>query len=301
VGWDVGSAGLAGAPPITVVTGRRRHATVDRALRLLGLGTDSLVAVEVDEQGRALLNDFVAAVDRPGPLIAIVQAGEVNTGSFDPIAGIVEAVHARSGWVHVDGAFGLWAMAAGDPLAQLAAGAAKADSWAFDAHKWLNVPYDSGIAACADPAAHRAAMSYHGDYLAPTGTEYDAMDFVPDASRRMRGLAVYAALRSLGRSGVADMVNRCCRLARRFASGLEKLADVTVLNDVVLNQVLFSVEERTSDVLAAVQASGETWMGATIWNDSPAIRISVSSWATTEADVDRSLAAIRSAVDSSTR
>lgn len=293
-GWDVGRAGLNGAPPIKVVTGRQRHATVDRALRLLGIGTDALVLVDVDDQGRMRADVLVEAVNSVGPLIAIVQAGEVNTGSFDPIDEIVPAVHAQGGWVHVDGAFGLWALASPD-LASLAAGAPAADSWAFDAHKWLNVPYDSGIAACAHPAAHRAAMALHGDYLAPTGSEYDAMDYVPDASRRARGMAVYAALRSLGRSGVAAMVDRCCWLARRLADGLTGIPEVTLLNDVVLNQVLFSAGERTEDLLSRVQASGRTWMGGTRWNGEPAIRVSVSSWATTEADVDAAVAAIREA------
>jgi glutamate/tyrosine decarboxylase-like PLP-dependent enzyme len=294
-GWDVGRLGLAGSPPITVVTGRLRHATVDRALRLLGIGTEALVLVDTDDQGRVLPEPFLDAVDRPGPLIAVLQAGEVNTGSFDPIERLVAPVQDRGGWVHIDGAFGLWALAAGPGLAALAAGAASADSWAFDAHKWLNVPYDSGVAVCADPAAHRAAMSYHGDYLAPTGSEYDAMDFVPDASRRARGVAVYAALRSLGRSGVADMVDRCCRLAQRLADQLAAISGLEVLNDVVLNQVLFRAGEATAEVLAAVQASGETWMGATIWDGDPAIRVSVSSWASAEADIDRAVAAIKQA------
>ncbi len=297
-GWDVGTAGLTGAPPISVVTGRLRHSTVDRALRLLGIGTDAMALVDVDNQGRILpdaLASAVGAIDGTAPLIAVVQAGEVNTGAFDPMEEIISAVHARNGWVHVDGAFGLWALAS-PVLASLAAGAAQADSWAFDAHKWLNVPYDSGIAACAHPAAHRAAMSYHGDYLAPTGSEYDAMDFVPDASRRARGAAVYAALRSLGRSGVTEMIDRCCRLARRFADGLATIPGVAVLNDVVLNQVLFHAGERTGDLLAAVQASGEAWMGGTMWIGAPAIRVSVSSWATTEADIDRAVAAIEQAV-----
>ncbi len=295
-GWDVGRAGLTGAPPIKVVTGRQRHATVDRALRLLGLGTDSLALVDVDDQGRMRPDALAAAVDGVAPLIAIVQAGEVNTGSFDPMAEIVPAVHAAGGWVHVDGAFGLWALASSD-LSGLAAGAQAADSWAFDAHKWLNVPYDSGVAACAHPAAHRAAMALHGDYLAPTGSEYDAMDFVPDASRRARGMAVYAALRSLGRSGVAEMVDQCCALARRVAAGLATIPGIEVLNDVVLNQVLFDAGERTGELLARVQASGETWFGGTTWAGKPAIRVSVSSWVTTEADIDRAVAAIKAAIE----
>ncbi len=294
-GWDVAKRGLGGAPPISVVTGRLRHSTVDRALRLLGIGTDSLVLVDVDEQGRVLPDRFLDALDRPGAVIAIVQAGEVNTGSFDPMPRVIGAAHARDGWVHVDGAFGLWALAS-PQLAPLAAGVAAADSWAFDAHKWLNVPYDSGIAITAHEAAHRAAMSYHGDYLAPTGTEYDAMDYVPEASRRLRGLAVYAALRSLGRAGVADLVERCCALARRYAAGLAELPGVEVLNDVKLNQVLFAVGEHTGTVLERVQASGETWMGATLWNGAPAIRVSISSWATTEADIDLALAAVAAAL-----
>jgi glutamate/tyrosine decarboxylase-like PLP-dependent enzyme len=243
-----------------------------------------------------------------GPLIVCAQAGNVNTGAFDPLDEIVPIVReARDGggWLHVDGAFGLWA-AAVPALAHLMRGAAAADSWATDAHKWLNVPYDSGIVIVAHPEPHRAAMTISAAYLAQTGgRERDPFDWVPEFSRRARGFTVWAALKSLGRSGVAAMVERCCALARRFADRLQEEPGVEILNDVVLNQVLVrfhpsaagdvdavSLDALTRDVIARVQADGTCWLGGTTWQGKAAMRISVSSWATTEADVDASVAAI---------
>lgn len=293
VGWDINESGLAGAPPIRIVTGEKRHVTVDRALRLLGIGARSLDLVAVDEQGRMapdVLRDRLG--ERSVPTIVVAQAGEVNTGSFDPLGGILDTAAEHDAWVHVDGAFGIWARISPE-LAKKVDRLEEADSWAFDAHKWLNVPYDSGIAVCAHPKAHRTAMLGRADYLPPTPGERDAFDWTPEASRRARAFAVYAAVRSLGRSGVRDLVERCCALARRFADGLAAIPGVEVLNSVELNQVLlrFRTDEDTQRVLEHVQQSGVAWMGETSWEGRPAIRISVSSWVTSETDVDRTMQA----------
>lgn len=293
VGWDINESGLAGAPPIRIVTGQKRHVTVDRALRLLGIGARSLDLVAVDEQGRMVpdaLRDRLG--ERSVPTIVVAQAGEVNTGSFDPLGGILDTAAEHDAWVHVDGAFGIWARISPE-LAKKVDRLEEADSWAFDAHKWLNVPYDSGIAVCAHPKAHRTAMLGRADYLPPTPGERDAFDWTPEASRRARAFAVYAAVRSLGRSGVRDLVERCCALARRFADGLAAIPGVEVLNSVELNQVLlrFRTDEDTQRVLEHVQQSGVAWMGETSWEGRPAIRISVSSWVTSETDVDRTMQA----------
>ncbi len=297
-GWDVGSRGLAGAPPLRVVTGRLRHMTVDRALRLLGIGTDALVLVDVDERGRMRTDRLAGALaDHDAPTVVVAQAGEVNTGEFDPVGEIADVAHGHGAWVHVDGAFGIWAAASTDRR-HLVDGLDRADSWAFDAHKWLNVPYDSGIAVCADPAAHRAAMGGTAAYLPDLGSRYDAMEWTPDASRRARGIPVYAAIASLGRAGVADLVDRCCAHARSLAEGLAELPGANILNEVVLNQVLvrFTDDVTTVGVLGHVQDGGEAWMGATTWQGRPAIRISVSSHRTTGSDVARTVAAFAAAL-----
>jgi glutamate/tyrosine decarboxylase-like PLP-dependent enzyme len=297
-GWDVRERGLAGGPPISVVVGRLRHVTVDRALRLLGIGASQLVVVPADSHGRMEpegLHSALAGLD--GPTIVCAQAGEVNTGSFDPLPGIAEIVRESGAWLHVDGAFGLWT-AASPARRHLVAGVADADSWATDAHKWLNVPYDCGLVFCARPAAHMASMSMKASYFEGQGEwGRDASDWTPESSRRARALTVYAALRSLGREGVADLVDRCCELASRFAEAISELPGCELMNDVVLNQVLFRFEddESTNAVLASVQESGEAWMGGTMWDGRAAIRISVSSWKTTEADIDRTVAAFESA------
>ena len=296
-GWDVERDGLQGAPRVHVVVGEERHATVDAALRYLGLGDASAHVVPADEQGRMradLLLDVLARC--AGPTIVCAQAGNVNTGAVDPIATICELAHAHDAWVHVDGAFGLWA-AASTALRPLVAGLGSADSWATDAHKWLNVPYDSGLAFVAHPEAHRAAMRKTAGYFPDERPgERDSDAFVPESSRRARGFAVWAALRTLGRPGVAELVDRCCALARRFALALDEMPGVQVLNDVVLNQVLVRFgdsDEVTHRVIAAAQDEGTCWFGATVWRGMAAARISVSNWSTTEADIDRSVAAIR--------
>jgi glutamate/tyrosine decarboxylase-like PLP-dependent enzyme len=298
--WDVEADGLAGAPPIRVIAGEERHVTVDRALRFLGLGTASLETVPADAQGRmradALRN---ALAGSSGPAIVCAQAGNVNTGAVDPLNEICGAAHESGAWVHVDGAFGMWA-AASPTLRHLMDGIEHADSWATDAHKWLNVPYDCGLVFCAHPAAHRAAMGVQASYLVHSvNRERDAMDWNPDFSRRARGFAVYAALRSLGRSGVEDLVDRCCAHARRFAGALDQEPGVEVLNDVVLNQVLVRFldpggdhDGRTRAVVKAVQEDGTCWLGGTVWQGKAAMRISVSNWSTTAEDVDRSIVAI---------
>jgi glutamate/tyrosine decarboxylase-like PLP-dependent enzyme len=288
-GWNVEAQGLFGAPPITVIVGAEVHPSVTKSLGILGLGRSRVVKVPVDSQGR-MRADQLPVIS--GPTIVCVQAGNVNTGAFDPIAEICERAQAAGAWVHVDGAFGLWAAVA-PARRHLAAGIALADSWATDAHKWLNVPYDSGLAFVRDGHALQAAMAITAEYL-PTQSDYrNPADFTPELSRRARGVEVWAALHSLGREGLAAMIERNCAQARRFAEKLSA-AGCEVLNDVVLNQVLvaFGDAAQTNRVIAAVQADGTCWAGVTIWQGRTAMRLSVSSWATTEAAVDRSAAAI---------
>jgi glutamate/tyrosine decarboxylase-like PLP-dependent enzyme len=291
-GWDVAARGLAGSPPLRVVVGEERHVTVDRALRFLGIGSDQLVIVPADGQGR--LRAEALELEGDAPTIVCAQLGNVNTGAFDPLPAIADAAEAAGAWLHVDGAFGLWA-AASPRFRHLVAGVERADSWATDAHKWLNVPYDSGLAFTAHPAAHRAALGVQAAYLIQSdpGAERDAVDWTPEFSRRARGFAVYAAIRSLGRSGVAELVERCCDHAASFAAALEA-AGAQVLNDVVLNQVLvrFGDDARTRAVVAAVQADGTCFVSGTRWQGLEAMRISVSNWQTGADDVDRSVAAI---------
>ena len=298
-GWDVATEGLAGSPPITVVAGANRHVTLDRALRLLGIGKAQIAVIPADDRGRMDAQALERTLDGvEGPAILCAQAGEVNTGAFDPLVEAAELAAARGAWLHVDGAFGMWA-AASPALEHLAAGMERADSWATDAHKWLNVPYDCGVAFCAHADPHRAAMSFGAAYLVEPGEWHrDAIDWTPESSRRARGLPVYAALKSLGRSGVAELIDRCCSHAARFAAGVAALPGCTVLNDVMLNQVLFRFQddETTAAVLARVQAGGQAWMGGTSWEGRAAIRLSVSNWRTTEADIDLTLAAFEAAL-----
>jgi glutamate/tyrosine decarboxylase-like PLP-dependent enzyme len=246
----------------------------------------------------AALRDAVASLD--GPTIVVAQAGDVNTGAIDPMEEIADIAQGAGAWLHVDGAFGLWA-AASPALRHLVAGVERADSWATDAHKWLNVPYDSGIAFCAHPEAHQAAMGIRAGYLvhADAGGPRDELDWNPDFSRRARGFPVYAAVRSLGRSGIAELVERCCALAHQFAEGLHATPKVEVLNDVVLNQVLVRFLDEGGDhdaytraVVKAVQEDGTCWLSGTTWHGMDAMRISVSNWSTTSDDVERSLEAI---------
>jgi glutamate/tyrosine decarboxylase-like PLP-dependent enzyme len=287
-GWDVGARGLFGAPEIQVVLGEEAHPSVFKSLGLLGLGRDRVVRVPVDEQGRMRAD---ALPPLTAPSIVCVQAGNVNTGAFDPMPKICARAHATGAWVHVDGAFGLWA-AASPQYAHLVAGAGKADSWATDAHKWLNVPYDSGLALVRDPEILRAAMSLTAAYL-PQGEHREPSQYVPELSRRARGVEIWAAMKSLGRTGLAELIERCCACASRFAAGLEA-AGFVILNDVVLNQVLvsFGEPEVTRRVIEGVVEDGTCWVGGTVWQGKTAMRISVSSWATTFDDVDRSVAAM---------
>jgi glutamate/tyrosine decarboxylase-like PLP-dependent enzyme len=302
-GWDLAERGLAGSPPIRVLVGERRHATVDRALRYLGIGRSQVRPVPADGQGRMVVEALVDELaGGSGPTMVCAQAGEVNTGAFDDLATVADAVEGSGAWLHVDGAFGLWA-AASPELSHLVNGLERADSWAADAHKWLNVPYDSGLAFTAHPEHHRAALSVSAEYLvhtAPDGPR-DQMDWTLEFSRRARGFAVYAALRSLGRGGVAEMISRCCRHARRFAKELAALPGAEVLNDVVLNQVLvrFGSDGTTQEVLRRVQESGEAWMSGTLVEGRRAIRVSVSNWQTNEDDVTRAIEAFGSAVAAS--
>jgi glutamate/tyrosine decarboxylase-like PLP-dependent enzyme len=288
IGWDVESQGLFGAPAIQVVVSAEAHPSLSKSLGMLGLGRERVVRVPVDGQGRMRADDLPAL---SGPAIVCVQAGNVNTGSFDPAGEICRRAHAAGAWVHVDGAFGLWA-AATPAYAPLVVGFNEADSWATDAHKWLNVPYDSGLAFVRDPDNLRGAMSLTAAYL-PQGEHREPSQYVPELSRRARGVDIWAALKSLGRSGLAELIERNCRCAKRFAEGL-RFAGFEILNDVVLNQVLvsFGPPEETLRVISAVQEDGTCWCGGTVWQGRHAMRISVSSWATTEADVDRSLEAI---------
>jgi glutamate/tyrosine decarboxylase-like PLP-dependent enzyme len=288
-GWDAENDGLFGAPPITVVVGEEAHTTLFRALGLLGLGRKRVVTVPVDGQGRMRADALPRNL--PGPAIVCLQAGNVNTGAFDPIETVCAWAHEARAWVHVDGAFGLWASAA-PRHAHLTRGIGAADSWATDAHKWLNVPYDSGLAFVRDPEMLRAAMALAAPYL-PQGDQREPSQFTPELSRRARGVEIWAALRSLGRAGLADLIDRNCRHAARFAEGL-RAAGCPVLNDVVLNQVLvsFGDEATTRAVIADIQTDGTCWCGGTVWQGQTAMRISVSSWATTDADVEMSLEAV---------
>ncbi len=290
-GWNVEERGLQGSPEVAVIVGAEAHGSLFRVLGLLGFGRASLVQVPADDQGR-LRADRLPAIR--GPTIACIQAGNVNSGAFDPAREVIAWARDGGAWVHVDGAFGLWA-AASARQRHLTDGFADADSWATDAHKWPNVPYDCGIAVVRHPDALRAAMSIHGNYLL-LGKGTDAIDFTLDGSRRARGLDVWAALRSLGRRGLAEMIDRHCEQARWLAARL-RAAGVEILNDVVLNQVVvaFGDDQRTRRTVAALQTGGQCWCGGTRWQGREAMRVSVSSWATTQQDLTITLEAILSA------
>ena len=287
-GWNVEEQGLFGAPPLTVIVGDEVHITLLKALSLLGLGRARVTRVPTDEQGRMRADLLPPLDDRT---ILCLQAGNVNTGAVDPMTELTARARAAGAWVHVDGAFGLWAAAAPNRRALLA-GVENADSWALDAHKWLNVPYDSGVAICRDASALRGATAVSAAYLVQ-GAEREPAEYTPELSRRARGVDIWAAMSSLGRSGIAELIERNCLQAARFADGLRD-AGFEILNDVVLNQVLvsFGDDEATRRVIAAVQTDGTCWCGGTVWHGRAAMRISVSSWATTDDDVERSLAAI---------
>jgi glutamate/tyrosine decarboxylase-like PLP-dependent enzyme len=295
-GWDVEARGLYGAPELPVVVGAEAHATIRVALQMLGLGHERIHAVAVDDQGRMRADALASVLAEVGrPALVCAQVGNVNTGAFDPLPAIVEAVRANGGWLHVDGAFGLWA-AASPTRRPLTRGMADADSWTTDVHKWLNVPYDAGLVLVRDREAHRAAMTFGAAYYMPgDGSRRDGFDYVPESSRRGRAVPTYAAMRTLGRSGLADLVDRACDLAVRMADRLAAVPGVAILNDVILNQVLVRFgddDDLTREVVARIQADGTLWLGGTVWQGRTAMRISVSGWATSEADADRSVEAI---------
>ena len=298
-GWDVERLGLLGAPPVRVLAGDERHATIDRSLRLLGLGTHVIEPVPTDGNGALDAGALGQALadGRAGPTIVCLQAGNVNTGACDPLKAACAAAHGHGAWVHVDGAFGLWA-AASPTTRHLVDGIELADSWGCDGHKWLNVPYDSGYAFCARPDMQAASVSYTAAYLTGSGTgPAAAADLTLESSRRARGFSTWAALRQLGRSGVADLVDRCCALARRLADGLAA-GGAEIANEVVLNQVLAGFgggDARTDRIVDEVQRDGTCWLGGTTWRGRRLVRVSVSNWSTTETDVDRSVEAILAA------
>jgi glutamate/tyrosine decarboxylase-like PLP-dependent enzyme len=303
-GWDVEADGLQRAPHLRVVVGDEAHVSVLGALRYLGIGAREVLRVPADDQGRMKADALADVLARSAdPTIVCAQAGNVNTGAFDPFDAIADATHARGAWLHIDGAFGLWA-AASPSLRHHTSGAGRADSWATDAHKWLNVPYDSGLVFTAHPAAHQAAMSTAAAYLVRSPDEpRECFDWVPESSRHARGLAIYAALQSLGRTGVADLIDRCARLARRFVERLTGESRIRILNDVVLNQVLVRVNGQSGNedaltraALQRVQEERVCWLGGTRWRGMDAMRISVSNWSTTEEDIDQSAHSIIRAV-----
>jgi glutamate/tyrosine decarboxylase-like PLP-dependent enzyme len=301
LGWDVERQGLFGAPAITVVTSDESHVSIFAALQMLGLGSERVVKVPADNQGRMRSDQLrLILADIKTPLLVCAQAGNVNTGAFDPIAEIAVCVREHTGWLHIDGAFGLWA-AASPAQQSLAKGIELADSVSVDCHKWLNVPYDSGLVFVRDAAAHQAAMTLNASYyVTASRAERDNCNWVPEASRRARGFAVYAALRCLGRKGILELIDRCCARARQMASRLAQSQGVTILNDVVLNQVLVRFsdpsgkddDEFTAKVIGRVQEDGTCWLGGTTWHGMHAMRISISNWSTTEKDIDLSAEAI---------
>jgi len=287
MGWDVEGDGLFGAPPVSVIVGEEVHATMLKALAILGFGRNRVHIVSADSQGRMKPYEIPRL---PGPVIVCAQVGNVNTGACDRVREICDVAHGMDAWVHVDGAFGLWAATAPERK-YLVDGIARADSWATDAHKWLNVPQDSGIAIVREPEVLQRAMSITAAYYPDPGRKREPMQWGPESSRRARAIEIWAALRSLGRRGVADLIERTCQHAKAFADGFGA-AGYEVLNDVVLNQVLISFgdDQTTGRIIDAIQADGTCWCGGTIWKGRKAMRISVSSWATTKVDVEQSLA-----------
>jgi glutamate/tyrosine decarboxylase-like PLP-dependent enzyme len=313
-GWDVERQGLFGAPPIRVVTGEHRHATIARSVRLLGMGTDCVVDLPLDAEGRlasAALEDALST-GAGAPTIVLLQAGEINTGAYDDFAALIPIAKRYGAWVHVDGAFGMWA-AASPKLRRVLDGVAAADSWATDGHKWLNVPYDCGYAIVADPEAHRGAMSQAAAYMLPSAVARDQVDWNPEFSRRARGFATYAAIRHLGRAGIAAMVERCCAHAHAMAVGIGQLPGAELLWEPTINQGLVRFldpragavdgdhDRHTERVVSAIVASGEAFFAPTTWRGKRCMRISVSSWQTSSADVSRAVAAARAAIESSRR
>jgi glutamate/tyrosine decarboxylase-like PLP-dependent enzyme len=312
-GWDVERDGLAGAPPLRILTSGERHGSIERAVRLLGLGSACVVDLPTDKDGRLRPDTLTAALDARGDGLTIVllQAGDLNIGAYDPFAALIPLAHAREAWVHVDGAFGLWAAASPDHR-HLLAGVAGADSWATDGHKWLNVPYDCGYAFVADAVAHRAAMSHRASYLTHDDDARDQIDWNPEWSRRGRGVATYAALRQMGRGGIADLVARSCRHAAALARGIGALDGAELVWEPQVNQGLVRFldprpgatdadhDRRTDATIAAILASGEAFFGGTTWRGRRCMRVSVCNWQTGDADVTRAIVAARRALESST-
>lgn len=300
-GWDVGVNGLFGAPRIRVVVGEERHATVDRALRLLGLGEAAMTVVPTRADGAMDASALGSVLDSEdsAPTIVVAQAGNVNTGAFDDLDRISDEARRRGAWLHVDGAFGLWASVS-PRFKHLVSGIEAADSWGCDGHKWLNVPYDSGYAFCAHPDVHATAMAYTAEYLTGqvAGRELGGGDFVPESSRRARGFATWAALRSLGRSGLVDLIERCCDLAQLLADGVNSIPGAKVVNDVVLNQVLVRVGDTdfTNRVERSIQEDGAVWLGGTTWHGERLLRVAISNWSTREDDIDVTVDAIARAM-----
>ena len=307
-GWDVERQGLAGAPPIRILASADRHGSVDRAVRFLGLGSDAIIDLPVDENSSVSvegLREILAA--SPHPAVVVLQAGELNTGAFDPFAALAPVARAAGAWVHVDGAFGLWAKAS-PRRRDLARGLELCDSWTTDAHKYLNVPYDSGLALVRDAGAHRAAMTLSTSYLPAGGAARDQIDWNPEFSRRARGFAVYAALRELGREGVAELVDRTCRHARAIVAGVGALPGAELVASPRLNQGLVRFlasapgatdrdhDRRTDQVIAAVNSGGEALFGGVTWRGRRCMRVSVCNWRTCEADVARTIAAVAAAL-----
>ena len=310
-GWDVEQSGLIGAPPIRVLTGDQRHGTIERALRLLGMGRDCIVDITTDENGQLRAAPLRAALAQSpdAPTIVLLQAGDLNTGSFDPFEEVIPLAHEYQAWVHVDGAFGLWA-ATHPNYRHLTTGVDQADSWATDGHKWLNVPYDSGFAFVANRDAHYRSMSHHADYLDHSDVARDQVDWNPDYSRRGRGFATYAAIASLGRKGIADMIAECCAHALTLVTEAGALPGVEVLHVPHLNQGLLRFpdlrpnaskedhDRHTEKITAQIVATGEAQFACTTWRGCRCMRVSVSGWATDEADVKRALVAIKSVLSS---
>jgi glutamate/tyrosine decarboxylase-like PLP-dependent enzyme len=302
-GWDVEVNGLPGAPPIRVLAGEHAHFTISTAVRLLGLGAANVRPIGTDDQGRIVVDELRRALDEgDGPAIVCAQAGSIETGATDPLAEIVAEAHAHGAWCHVDGAFGLWA-AASPRQREMLRGVELADSWATDAHKWLNVPYDSGICIVANPTAHRSATSLFANaayFPDPEADERHGFEWVPELSRRARGFTIYAALRSLGRRGLAALVEGCCLRAREMAALLREGDGVEVLGDVVLNQVLVRFhddDQATWAVIDRVQKDGTCWLGGTTFKGRAAMRVSVCNWSTTTADIEQSAAVILTAAE----
>jgi len=299
-GWDLERLGLYGAPPIRILCSTQRHGTIDRAIRLLGFGRSHLVCLAADPLGRLSVEALAEALaaDPKSPTIVALQAGDVNTGAFDDFERIVPLAHQHGAWVHIDGAFGLWA-AASSRYAHLMKDAGLADSWVTDGHKWLNVPYDCGYAFVTDTEAHRASMSHRAAYLTHAADARDEMDWNPEFSRRARGFPTYAALRQLGRNGVAALVDQCCQHARSIVAGIGQLDGAEVLSEPIINQGLLRFldpapsatladhDRRTEQVIAAVNASGEAFFTPSTWQGKRAMRVSVSNWMTSDDDVRR--------------